>query len=183
MPFSIHAAIGRNLEANGRVRDAVVVNRRAVSDAPGTLSMRRRESLFVGSVMADESQRDAGETVATVTLDGYCQERGIDHIDVLKVDVEGHETQVMAGARELIERRAIDVVILEVDAGRAALYRSLAEAGYAAYFYDDDAHALLPVRPLTEARLKALKPRGFHCNLVMARTDRLTDIAHTTAIP
>ena len=178
-----YAAIVRNLQANDLARDNVVVNRLAVSDRRGTLVMKRRESLFVGSVMPESGERAHGEVIATVTLDEYCQERGIERIDVLKVDVEGHEAQVIDGARGLISRRAIDVLILEVDAGRAALYRSVAAAGYAAYFYDDDGHALLPVRPLTEARLRALKPKGFHCNLVIARADRLTDIDHTTAIP
>ena len=177
-----HAAIVRNLAANNLARGNVVINRMAVSNRRGTLVMERRESLFVGGVSADDSRRARGETVATITLDEYCRERDIDHIDVLKVDVEGHETQVVDGASELISRRAIDVLILEVDPACAALYQSIAAAGYSAYFYDDDRHALLPVRPLTEARIEALKPTGFHCNLVMARDDTLTDIDHVTVI-
>jgi hypothetical protein len=54
------------------------------------------------------------ETVATVTLDDYCARCGIDRIDVLKVDVEGAESLVLAGAADLLARRAIAVVLIEV---------------------------------------------------------------------
>jgi hypothetical protein len=35
------------------------------------------------------------------------------HVDLLKVDVEGFEPQVMAGAPRLLARRAVDNIIME----------------------------------------------------------------------
>lgn len=166
------AAIRRNLRANA-LDSRVVVNQLALSDVCGTLTMARRESLFVGRVGGG---RGPTESVATVTLDEYCARRGIERIDILKVDVEGHEPQVLAGARELLSRGACDVMILEVDPGRAALYRTLAARGYRAYYYDDERHALLSVEPLTERRLQDLKPRGFHSNVVLIRDGRYPEI-------
>ncbi len=44
--------------------------------------------------------------VAVTTVDQYCAEKGIEGIDLVKVDVEGHEVQVMAGmSRMLVEHR------------------------------------------------------------------------------
>jgi FkbM family methyltransferase len=52
--------------------------------------------------------------VDAVTLDRYCHERNIERIDVLKIDVEGAEERVLGGASGLLERRAVDLLIVEV---------------------------------------------------------------------
>jgi FkbM family methyltransferase len=57
------------------------------------------------------------EQICLVTLDGYCSELGIDHIDVLKIDVQGHEPDVLAGAAKLIRDSKIDWLIAEVQFG------------------------------------------------------------------
>lgn len=55
-----------------------------------------------------------GVRVPTVTLDAYCARHYIERIDVMKIDVEGHEAGVLAGARRLLEARAIGTIVLEV---------------------------------------------------------------------
>ncbi len=57
----------------------------------------------------------AGEPVAvrTVTLDRICEQRGIDRIDVLKVDVEGAEIEVLQGASGLLARGAVQSIYAE----------------------------------------------------------------------
>lgn len=59
---------------------------------------------------------DAPETVQLTTLDRFCAREGIGHIDLLKLDVEGHETRVLDGASRMIEAGAIDVIQFEVGA-------------------------------------------------------------------
>ena len=51
--------------------------------------------------------------VSVTTLDGFAGDAGISYIDVLKLDVEGHELEVLRGAGELLARGAIDVVQFE----------------------------------------------------------------------
>jgi len=53
------------------------------------------------------------EDVQVETLDRIAQRVGLTHIDMLKVDVEGHELAVLEGARELLKQGAIDVVQFE----------------------------------------------------------------------
>ena len=45
-----------------------------------------------------------------ISVDLLCGVRGIDHIDLLKVDVEGDELQVLAGSRHMLPRTARVVV-------------------------------------------------------------------------
>jgi FkbM family methyltransferase len=53
------------------------------------------------------------ELVPVETLDDYCESRGVRRIDLLKLDVEGHELAVLRGARRMLERGAIDTILFE----------------------------------------------------------------------
>lgn len=63
-------------------------------------------------------RRPLGETseelrVTTCSLDAWCARAGIDHVDVLKVDVEGAELEVLAGAAGLLSSGAIGLICAE----------------------------------------------------------------------
>lgn len=53
------------------------------------------------------------EDVVVDTLDNFCISSGISHIDLLKVDVEGHELDVLYGAESMFKANAIDMVTFE----------------------------------------------------------------------
>jgi FkbM family methyltransferase len=53
------------------------------------------------------------EAIKITTLDDYCTENLIDKIHLLKIDVEGHELDVLAGASRMFQRQAIDLVTFE----------------------------------------------------------------------
>lgn len=54
------------------------------------------------------------ETVNIETLDNYCQNNGIDQIDLLKIDVEGHELDILnTGAEHMFANESIKIVCFE----------------------------------------------------------------------
>jgi FkbM family methyltransferase len=53
--------------------------------------------------------------VATVTLDGYAARHGVRHVDLLKVDTEGHEAAVLRGGRALLTGGGVDFVLCECE--------------------------------------------------------------------
>lgn len=53
------------------------------------------------------------EAIQIQTLDAYCEENGIIHIDFLKVDVEGHEMAVFKGASNMLSNQKIDLIQFE----------------------------------------------------------------------
>lgn len=56
---------------------------------------------------------DRSEKVTTESIDRYCEQRGVDRIDLLKVDVEGHELEVFTGARVAFLAKKIGYVLFE----------------------------------------------------------------------
>lgn len=79
------------------------------SDVPGaggaSLSARRVEHF--GRVFSH------AEEVNLTTIDSYCEARSISSIDLLKLDIEGHELDALAGAAAMLKRRAISAVLFE----------------------------------------------------------------------
>ncbi len=56
---------------------------------------------------------DQTELVSVATLDSYCERSGIDTVDLLKVDTEGHDLEVLKGAMKLLEAEKIACVQCE----------------------------------------------------------------------
>ena len=53
------------------------------------------------------------ENVSIDTIDEYCAAKGIKEITFLKIDVEGHELDVLKGARRMFSSNAIAAVVFE----------------------------------------------------------------------
>lgn len=56
---------------------------------------------------------DLSEMVKVDTIDNYCSDNEIDRINLLKIDVEGHELDVLAGASGMLQKKAIDIITFE----------------------------------------------------------------------
>ena len=93
------------------------VHQLALSDRSGEGSLQIvHEGAGSNSVVPfTDGERASGqtETIAFITLDGFCTERGIDRIRLMKVDAEGHDLAVMRGAERMLGRQAIDLVQFE----------------------------------------------------------------------
>ena len=111
------AALGRDPD--------VVLHRVALAASSGSAKLNVNSSAATNSLLESDTRAshywgggllDTQSTVevATRTLDGLCSERGIGHIDVLKIDVQGAEYAVLEGARELLMGQRIDLVYMEV---------------------------------------------------------------------
>jgi FkbM family methyltransferase len=127
-------------------RDNVEVNNIAVSDVDGVLELCVYPHGYSGwNSLTDRPLALYGidvkpvkrEQVRSCTLDTFCRDRGITHVDLLKIDVEGSELQVLLGARHMLEQKRIRCCAFEFgqttfDAGNTAamIEKFLAEVGY-----------------------------------------------------
>ena len=95
------------------------------------------------------------------TLDSYVTAANLDHIDLIKLDVDGHEMDVLSGAKKTLLRYKPPIVMefaphLHAERGHNfdELVRDFSALGYR--FYDEKTGALLPSEP-DEIR-KLIKP-------------------------
>jgi FkbM family methyltransferase len=103
----------------------VVPHPAAVADSTGTAKLKVNRASVTNSLLPSDGRGDnywgsglldtEGEvTVDTIALDDFCKEQRLEHVDVLKIDVQGAEYAVLAGARGLLERQAVDLVYMEI---------------------------------------------------------------------
>ncbi len=110
-------------DSASKLRQAAERNHLEVDLVPAALSDRRAEAtLYADSrySAADAGVRSLygdGRVVACVPLvplDDWARENGLNRMDIMKVDVEGHEHAVLSGAAETITRLGPRLIYLEM---------------------------------------------------------------------
>lgn len=66
---------------------------------------------YLGDIMLEKGTAD----IKTFTLDTFREESKIDHLDLLKLDVQGFEMQVLKGARQTLKEKKISLILAEVN--------------------------------------------------------------------
>jgi FkbM family methyltransferase len=97
--------------------EKVYVNNIALSDRNGSrLFYENKTNHSFNSfypVRVGRNHNIKTERVLTTTLDDYCELKKIQHVDLLKIDTEGHELQVLKGAKGMLSKQAIDIIQFE----------------------------------------------------------------------
>jgi len=105
-----------NPELAGRIVAVQSFVSEATSGEPG---IKAYASWQVGGIIKDAKHKVHGgiekstEGIGAVSLDEFCEEHEIERVDLVKIDTDGHEYEVLKGAREII-RKFRPVVIFEV---------------------------------------------------------------------
>ena len=71
------------------------------------------EAAGTNSLTHGAAPHRATEVVEATTLSAFVRQRGIERIDFLKIDAEGHDFEVLAGARALIAAGVVDLIQFE----------------------------------------------------------------------
>ena len=66
--------------------------------------------------------------VEVTTLDSWCAEQHVEHIDLLKLDVEGFDLNVLQGAERLLRQQAISAFVFEYSSSWIGSRKLLADA-------------------------------------------------------
>lgn len=144
-------ALGKNIALNAL--NNVRAHQLAVADQPGSLSFNANPVERATARIATQNDTHV-QTVEATTLDLFVQREGISALALLKIDVEGFESVVFAGARDTLAKRLPQVIFMEVcppltqSAGfdPAEPARIVAAAGYS-WFRLEESGALVPVTP------------------------------------
>lgn len=111
--------------AIGELRmDKVQVVKQALSDREGTATFYVNAdpdtssllpSVQLGSHIDQYTAPRTSIDVETTTLDAFCNRHGIDHIDILKMDIQGGELAALHGATAMLAARKVGMIYLEVE--------------------------------------------------------------------
>jgi FkbM family methyltransferase len=148
----------------------------AVSDSAGVLPFQVTENTSnlnrLAPIKSSAEDQHRGRfigahttEVRSVMLDDFCKDQGVEKIGFLKIDVEGADVCVLRGARDLLRRRAIELMLIEVDPDNLRelgdsleeLASRIAENGYAFHFLQADGSLGAPV----DIRLHARSGHSF----------------------
>lgn len=103
-------------------RHNVVLNHLALADKKGLIQLHIYDDDYSSfNSQAVRPLKDYGlniepvgiEEISATTIDDYCEEHGIERIDLLKIDVEGAELQVMKGARRMLKSGRVKCMTFE----------------------------------------------------------------------
>ena len=148
LSFEPHPVVFERLERNvgrwvGRGIAAVEPQRRALSDRRGQGELAVVGAAFhlnmgLASLRTDEPRKPGEDVVGVelVTADEVLDEQTI---GLMKIDVEGHEPEVLAGATQMLAARRIrDVIFEDHDPYPSQATRLLEDAGYRVFALDND---------------------------------------------
>jgi len=118
--------IAARLRATAKLNglDHLHVHEAAVLNKNGQATLKR----FRGELGTNEGMnfitRDLGdsgtECVQTVCVDQFCRDHSISHIDLMKLDIQGHESSALEGAEHLIKAGRVGMIFLELNWAKSA---------------------------------------------------------------
>jgi FkbM family methyltransferase len=93
----------------------IALNNKACSRQAGTAMMNVYGSGAGTNTLGEpiDGRSAVSEEVQLITVDLYCKSNKIEKIDLLKIDAEGHDYEVIAGAVEMLDRQAVRILQFE----------------------------------------------------------------------
>lgn len=110
---------------------SVVLNRVAASDREGTVDIHydKQESGFASlhqrNLKPFGFEMNKSESIQTIRLDQYVDDRGIGHIGFVKMDIEGHELTALRGLGDYLRADFIDFIQFEYGGANLDSHTSL----------------------------------------------------------
>lgn len=155
------------LQNNLHGYDNVLTFRTALGAAKGTGRMvleGSHDMFFLLNTSRDVAVSDKSpvEEVSLDTLDGFCLDHNITHINYLKIDTEGGDMDVLRGAENILTRQQVDVV--EVEAGMNIRNRRHVPFAALSKFFEEENYFLFGVYeqvnewPTKEPHLRRTNP-------------------------
>lgn len=89
----------------GKTRSQAILHYDKTSSGLASLTKRRLDHFGIEFEKSEKVQID--------TIDNYCSDNGINHIHLLKIDIEGHELDALIGAKDMFASNQIDIVTFE----------------------------------------------------------------------
>lgn len=110
----------RETIAENRLGSNISVHELAVSERTGRAALMRyrgSDDTNGGMNFIVEQSDASAESVGTTSIDEFCDAQGIEMIDLLKMDIQGHEASALRGAERMLSEGRIGTIFLELNWG------------------------------------------------------------------
>lgn len=137
-----------NVELNG-LTDVCTLNNLAIANTQGTAKLSQYEPgsevyCSLGTHQRGKSPIIGNEEVKTTTFDAYISNKGLPHIDLIKMDIEGAELLALQGGENLLSQKKAPVIVLEISQKNASgfgytvqhIWDFLEQLGYSIYNFN-----------------------------------------------
>jgi len=121
------------LEAPDDIKNSVYFNTFGLGEQEGELAYYPNTQSFVFRTVHTTSQ-DVGITFPIKTLDEYCEEKNIENIDFLKVDIEGMEIDCFNGGKQILNS---GTKVIQFEFASTMLDRKISPDDYIGWFDRD----------------------------------------------
>jgi FkbM family methyltransferase len=143
-----------------------------------------RQIEFRSSWRTDGSRHTDKSIVEFVRLDDWCERHDVQHVDMMKIDVDGNEYAILNGARSLLQKSK-PIIVMEVGAWhfkdeQANPLKILEESNYRFW----DTRTDIQYRDLGEIRLRLPltdEQMAFSINIVAVALDHPTNLPGLSA--
>lgn len=168
-------------ETIGESASPVELHQKAISSTNKHLKLRMQESMSQVTPMENIPLSDREVEVAAITLDELLSTSSLPHVNVLKVDVEGHELDVLEGAQQSLAQQMYDFVYIEVGFdpdNRQQTYffdvnNKLVAHGYRVLSFFEQMHEWIDDRPFLRRANVGYISDQFSVQKPKLQTDRL----------
>jgi FkbM family methyltransferase len=173
--------IQKNVSINGF--DNITLSRLALSNSKGEASLYLSSNDNSGTSGLSKASNYSGidERIDTTTMDEFIKTYAIDRVDVVKIDIEGHELEALEGMSDLIDRFKplfmIEIckgLLLRFNRSPGQVYRFLKTRGY------------LPFHLNSIPALKEIQTEDLEGDLIIfihQNDDRFAQLTQTTCEP
>ena len=101
-----------------------------LSDSDGTQTLYRGEAGRTANMVAGSSWQDDSVEVKTLSLDSFAESNGLDKIDFIKCDVDGFESKVFRGAKNVLRNYGPKVLVEIAERNFREMLAIFRESGY-----------------------------------------------------
>jgi FkbM family methyltransferase len=109
------ARLNDNVSLNEGFDKIIKVLNIGASNRKTLAALDKRENRSMDRILdMPESKTDAQDAITVDTLDNIAANLGIKHIDLVMMDIEAHEIYALEGMEELLSKKAVKHLIIEV---------------------------------------------------------------------